>query len=374
MTLTLSEVGSGRQPTVVSPAPRDSWEAILRSSDEATAFQTPQWLDVCCRVGGYRDASRLYETVDGRRFVLPLVSRVRSRGSMAAWSMPPEWGFGGVIGHGRVSSEDVALVVADIGEQRGRTIVKPGPLAGSAWAAAPARVRLSHSVHVVDLDNGVEAWRRRLSSGTRYKIRRAEREGVSIEWDSTGRLIPAAWELYLRWAANRARERGVKRGPALARAGESESLPQIVGVAEALGGRCRVGLASIRDTPVAYMVLLLNGAHAHFWRGHGDRARAGRAYPNHLLLAQLIEQAAAAGCRCVHLGEFGGVETLAAFKESLGAERRAYDEMRFESFAAGTVDLVRMGVHRLREVGGSLRRRARVAHSKARAPSVHSSL
>jgi len=52
---------------VLSPAPRDSWNAILRSSDEATAFHTPESLNVCCRFGGYRAASRLYESVDGRR-------------------------------------------------------------------------------------------------------------------------------------------------------------------------------------------------------------------------------------------------------------------------------------------------------------------
>ena len=137
---------------VLSPAPRDSWNAILRSSDEATAFHTPEWLDVCCQVGGYRDASRLYESVDGRRLVLPLVSRTHPHPWDAVWSMPPNWGFGGVLAHGRVTPEDVAAVVADIRERRERTIVRPGPLTGAAWASVPARVRVPHEVHIVDLE------------------------------------------------------------------------------------------------------------------------------------------------------------------------------------------------------------------------------
>jgi GNAT acetyltransferase-like protein len=343
--------------TVLSPAPRDSWNAILSSSDEATAFHTPEWLDVCCRVGGYRDASRLYETVDGRRLVLPLVSRTYARRWDAVWSMPPNWGFGGVLAQGRVTSEDVETVVVDIRNRRERTIVRPGPLTGAAWATVPARVRVRHDVHVVDLEEGIEGWWRRLSSGTRYKVRRAERKGVSVEWDSTGRLIPTAWDLYLRWASNRERASGVPPALAAAKAEPNESLPQFAAVAEALGSRSRLGLASIGDTPVAYMIMLLNGAHAHYWRGHSDHTLTRGAYPNHLLLAQLIEQAAAAECRYVHLGEFGGVGTLAAFKESLGADRRSYYEMRFESLVATSASLVRASARRILAFGGSVRRR-----------------
>jgi len=60
---------------VVSPAPRELWSQVIKSSPEALAFHTPEWLDCICATGVYEDASLAYETVDDRRFILPLVRR-----------------------------------------------------------------------------------------------------------------------------------------------------------------------------------------------------------------------------------------------------------------------------------------------------------
>jgi hypothetical protein len=347
-----------RVANVITPAPRDSWEAIVLESDEATAFHTPEWLEVCCSVGGYRDASRLFETVDGRQLVLPLVTRDGHRlGRGIAWSMPPNWGFGGVITRGRVTSGDIETVIADVNDAGVRTIVKPGPLTAVAWANASASVRVRHTVHVVDLAAG---WWEHLSTGTRYKIRRAEREGVTIKWDTTGGLVPIAWDLYLRWATNRGKKHGLPPAAAIAAAESRESLAQFAAVARVLGDRCRVGVASIAERPVGFMILLINGIHAHYWRGASDETLTRGRYPNQLLLARLIEEAAAAGCRWVHLGESGGVRTLETFKESLGGERRSYDELRFESRAATVATNVHTSAAHLFRTAGSRFRRARM--------------
>jgi hypothetical protein len=60
-----------------------------------------------------------------------------------------------------------------------------------------------------------------------------------VEFDTTGRLVPAVYELYLNWTGRRARERN------LPVASRQESLHKYQVVAEAFGDRCRMGRASV---------------------------------------------------------------------------------------------------------------------------------
>jgi len=104
--------------------------------------QTPQWTDAVCASGRHRDASRLYELSDGRRFVLPLVRLRRWPGPSAPEaSFPPAWGIGGLVGWlqpevfaGLVTEVAIALSVMLLGGgiAWGRAI--PTPLAMAAVA------------------------------------------------------------------------------------------------------------------------------------------------------------------------------------------------------------------------------------------------
>ena len=58
--------------SVVSPAPRAAWDAVLASDPGATALQTPEYFAAVLSGTGGRDASRLYILPEGRRLVLPL--------------------------------------------------------------------------------------------------------------------------------------------------------------------------------------------------------------------------------------------------------------------------------------------------------------
>jgi lipid II:glycine glycyltransferase (peptidoglycan interpeptide bridge formation enzyme) len=109
-----------------------------------------------------------------------------------------------------------------------------------------------------------------------------------------------------------------------------ESVATDAAIARQLGDRCRVGIAWIRNEAVASLILLWNGAHAHYWHSASDRELAGRTYAGYLLLARALEDAAGFGCEYVHMGESGGVRSLMEFKEHFGAERRHYPELRFE--------------------------------------------
>jgi hypothetical protein len=348
---------------VLSPAPRDKWRSVLEASSEATIFHTPEWLDACCAAGGFDDASRLYETGDGRQIIVPMVRAPRPM-LQTTWSMPDGWGFGGAIGPGQVVPEDVAIVLDDVLGTTPRLIVKPGPMTGGAWIAAPARERLAHTVHIVDIREGFGAlWSNRFSSGTRNKIRKAQKEGVEVQWGTGGDLMKVHWDIYLRWTVRRAKERGVPVPVALALAKRRESLARFETIARCLGERCQVGIASIDGRPAASTIVLWSGAHAHYWRSASDQELVGRRYANYLLLARALEDAAERRYRYVDMGESGGVRSLIDFKEHFGAKPISHEELRFEprivTNAIRARDLVLRGASGVTLTGASRLRRFR---------------
>jgi len=86
---------------IISPVPRDTWEEVLRNDPFALETQSPAWADAMCASGGFEDASRLYETADGRRLVLPLLRRSFAGGVVAfEASNPPHCGVGGLLAPG----------------------------------------------------------------------------------------------------------------------------------------------------------------------------------------------------------------------------------------------------------------------------------
>jgi len=114
------QVAGLRPFAVTSPAPVDAWEEVLATAPQALPSQTPVWLRCVCAVGGYEDATRLYQTDDGRRLVLPLVRRTRlGRIFSAEASLPTGWGPAGLLGErGVVLPDDVRMVFADLGHHR----------------------------------------------------------------------------------------------------------------------------------------------------------------------------------------------------------------------------------------------------------------
>jgi hypothetical protein len=319
---------------VLSPAPREMWASVLRESSEATIFQTPEWLDACCAAGGYEDASRLYDTADGRRIVLPMVRPKRFARMRPARSMPNGWGFGGAIASGRVGADDVELVVADLRGSVNALVVKTGPLTAEAWSRVPAQERSPHARYVVDMADGFDSWWGELSKGTRNKIRKAEKRGVRVRWGTGTELAHVHSSVHRRWAAERARRRGVPVPLALARARRDVSARALAEIAERLGERCRIIVASIENEPVASAVMLFHGVHAQGWRAASLREADTSGYANYVMQARALENAAGRGYRSVDIGESGGVRSLIEFKKHFRAEPRSYDVLLLGSSSA----------------------------------------
>jgi hypothetical protein len=348
--MTLLAPTAVRVERVVSPAPRDEWAALTEADPRSLVDQGPAWTSILTATAPYRDASRLYELSDGRRFVLPLVRRRGVVGPAGVESCFPDgWGIGGVVGPDR----DVAAVRAVLDDLSGRrevfTRIRPDPLDGDLWArATPTGVTTRpRRAHVIDLRPGLDALRGGLHKSTRRNLVKGEKADLEVTNEAGPEHLAAYYRLYelsLRRWAERSRE---PERLALWRGRRRDPFDKLVTMAEALGDRFRLWLAWEHGEAIAGSIVLL-GNTAHGTRGAMDRDRAGPTRATFLLEWLAIEEAIAAGCESYHLGETGTSASLAKFKEGFGGRSWEYRDLRFERLPLTQADLrLRAGVKRV---------------------------
>ena len=338
---------------LASPAPREEWLDLLGADPEALPFQHPDWTTAVLETSGGRDASRLYQLPSGVRAVLPAVARPALPGGRRARSLllasqPFGWGMGGlVVPSHDLAPEDVRAVFADL-RTSGALLaaVRPAPRRGAAYRAAGLRgaIPVPHTAHVLDLAGGfATVWEKRFMGKARRAVRKAERLGVTVEWDDSGRLVPVFDELYRRSVQRWAEQQHEPVWLASARAHRNDPARKFASVAAALGSACRVWIASVEGQPAAAMITLHQGEHAVYWRGAMDKEVAGPARANDLLHRLAIERAISEGARHYHWGDSAPGSGLAQFKESFGAVPIPYDEYRLERLPLTRTDAALRG-------------------------------
>ena len=320
--------------TGVGADARLAWRDALRVDRDALVSQTPDWMDCVCASGRYDDATRAYRTADGHHLVLPLARRRLPGIPAVAASMPFGWGTGGLVSsRGHVLGDDVAAVLAEVVAQRALVFgVRPCPATAPVWAdSVPESVtQTRHMTQSVDLTGGFDVVWRRVAATVRSHCRKAERKGVTVERDDTGRLVAVFDALYRtsvdRWAHQQheplwlARWRACRRDPP----------EKFQTVARLLGPRCRVWVAWRGGAPLAALVILIHGQHASMWRGAMDAAASRGTGATELLHRSAIAEACAEGRRFYHLGDSAPSSALAHTKRKLGANDLHYSGYRFE--------------------------------------------
>jgi hypothetical protein len=337
-----------RVERVTSPAPRDEWAALTAADPTSLVDQGPDWNTILTRTAPYRDASRLYELSDGRRFVLPLVRRRGGLGGVES-CFPDGWGIGGLVGPGR-DVDAIRAVLADLQARREVfTRIRPDPMEGDLWAeATPTGVTTRpRRAHVIDLRPGLDALRAGMHKSTRRNLVKGERADLDVTVEAGPEHLAAYYRLYelsLRRWAERSRE---PERLALWRGRRRDPLDKLVTMAETLGDRFRLWLAWEGGEAIAGSIVLL-GNTAHGTRGAMDRDRAGPTRATFLLEWLAIQDAIAAGCASYHLGETGTSASLAKFKEGFGGRSWAYADLRIERLPLTKADLaLRSGVKRV---------------------------
>ncbi len=333
---------SQRGVRVTSPAPRKLWEEVLASDPNSLVSHTPAWIDFVCRFGDYEDASRLYELPRDRRLVLPMVRRRCLPSPLASEaSLPPGWGIGGIVAPGGIQFTDAAAVFSDLAERRVvRTSLRPNPLDAETWSAArpSGAVVVPGLAHVLALEGGFDrAWKERFTGAARTAVRKAERSRLTVERDTSGRLVPVLYELFERSLERWADQQHEPRALARWRGHRRDPRRKFELMAQALGEACRIWVAWREGQPAA-AILVLQGTNAHYTRGMMDKNLAGPTRANYLLHRLAIEEACAAGCRHYHMGESGSSASLAQFKTRFGAHPHPHAEYHIERLPITALD------------------------------------
>ncbi len=327
-------------PAITSPVPRAAWEAVLATDPDAVVGQYPAWRDAVLAGGDLVDASVLYAFPSGREVVLPLVRARLPRpgaGLLASW--PQVWGTGGPISTGgAVTLDEAHAVLADVARRTPLTAsltLRPG--AASAWTSA-ARLESAGppwdvqrgSAYLIDLAGGfAEVWSKRFRGTARTAVRKAEKSGLEVEVDRTGRLLPVFSELNERAIRRRAETTREPLWLARMRMSRVTSTPeQLATVADRFGKACSTWVARRDGEPVASIILLEAGDQAKYWRGAMDRDRANPVRANDLLHRLAIEDACQRGARRYDMGSAQPDSPLALFKTKLGAVEQPTHELR----------------------------------------------
>lgn len=328
--------GNGH-PTVTSPVPRGVWESLYRSDENAVVSQSLAWRDAVFATDRHQDVSVLYEFPAGRQVVMPLARRRRQppwATAVASW--PQVWGIGGPISRGgQISPAEAAVVLGDVA-RRG-TLAAAVTLRHDADRAWLSQARQFHAeergCYVVDLAGGFgQVWQRRFRSSTRRAVRKAERSGLEVEVDRSGRLLDVFHDLYQkslsRWAAAQREPLWFTR---LRMNRVCYTTPgHLAVVARHFAEDCATWVAWYKGQPAAANIVLRSGAYAKYWRGAMDKEIAGPVRANDLLHRLAIEEACREGYRFYDMGGTEPGSSLARFKENLGATLQFTHELRVE--------------------------------------------
>ena len=311
---------------VVSPAPRARWRELLGQDPDALPSHAPEFIDAMCARSLWRDASRLYMTDEGRSFVLPMVRFGPARRFFAVEASPrPGWGYGGIVAPGGVTSADLAVVADDFARHRPlRRTIRPNPSQVEAWSTFTGMQRVPTMAHVIDLESGLDDVYKRFNRNAKRNIKIAEKAGVVVEIDRTGRLLRDFFTMYemssSRWASQQNEPQWIAR----LRYHHQDSIEKWQTISEHLGPRCAVLIARVDGQPAAGGILLF-GADAHYTRAAMNAELAAPTRATDALEWEVIKEASASGARRLHTGH-SATPGVAAFKERFGAVRIAYDE------------------------------------------------
>jgi Acetyltransferase (GNAT) domain len=326
----------GKTVEIISPAPRDLWQKAIAADSDALLSHTPEWLDTICAIGGWTDASRLYVWPSSRHLVLPMVGKRIAGFPAIEESLPDGWGFGGLVGAGNVTAEEVAAVIADLASRRLLLQrICPSCLQGDAWWQAIPRDDLRaaarpRNAHAVDLDGGTGPVWKRFSENARRCIRKAEKQGLEVECDTTGRLLGVFEDLWLlsvqRWAAQKGEPAWLGR----LRGRRLNPQDRWRRIAERAGGGVAIWVARHQGKPVAAIVIL-RGRNDHYTRGAMDKELAGPTRANFLLHWLAIQDACRRGARWYQMGQSGfDGDQVGHFKENFGARAFSFPELWLE--------------------------------------------
>ena len=162
-------------------------------------------------------------------------------------------------------------------------------------------------------------WRRKFKNGVRGAVRKAERSGLDVEVDRSGRLLEVFYGLYeksmQRWSTMMHEPSWYTRW----HVSRATPLSMLKAVAQHFGQDCTTWVARSAGVPAAALIVLQAGSRVYSWRGAMDKELAGPTRASQLLQKLAIEEACNSGCGFYDMGIAVPGTSLAEAKERFGA-------------------------------------------------------
>ncbi len=292
----------------------------------------------------FRAETRFYVMSDGARVLLPLMRRLKLRGSFSTLESMPFGTYGAFLTERPLVRAEVEAILRDLrrsGPIVARLMITPNPLGRHPL---PEDVfQCQNFVHFLRLDEGYDRlWRRRYSRGLRYSVRKSLRRGVVAGIEHGEARFLDFCRLYRETA------RTWERQPPFGEAFFSRlaRLPE---------RHAQLWVARLEERMIAACVVFTFGEHQTPYVGGFDRDYRGYD-PNNLMYAESMKWGARQGFRYFNFLSSAGIKGVEHFKSSFGTQRLFFNYYLYENPA---LRLLRGGLGRLRSrlappAGGAL--------------------
>jgi CelD/BcsL family acetyltransferase involved in cellulose biosynthesis len=293
--------------------PSTAWNEALVRCPGATAFHRAGWLSAMEHCFQASPVRARFAFSDGTEALLALSLRRFGRGWLPLATAGETGVYGGVLAAQALSDRHVAAVLEAVRDRYGSVRIFGNPFAADTPtlpAALPWRP-LAQATHVLDLSAHDDP-RQGFSRGCKARCNKAARLGQEVVW-LQGPRSAAVFEPLYRDSVRRWGERLTWARPPI-------FFEAVLGLDDA---EARLVVVRRGGAAAAAMLFVRWGARVHYVAG-AARAEALADCPSNLAMQAAIVRYAAEGATQLDMGPSSGLEGVARFKSSFGAQPAAY--------------------------------------------------
>ena len=304
----------------LEPVEKKIWHEAARACPWATYFHGPAWAD--CMAGIFPEfrAEALGCTLaDGAHVVLPAVVKKKKRllREVADYKSMEPGVYGGFIAGRVLAAGELAELAAAVLKLKSTT----GRIVETPWQPLNLPqpfIAKKLGTHIVRLPPDFDTLEKRFSRGQKSNLSQARRKGVRVRRAAGEKDIDAYFSIYLESVERWGKTAGAVYAKELFLSLYASGDPQV-----------HFWLAEVEGRIAAGVLALAWGRTLIYWHGAALQEYF-RHYPNNLLHAELMAWGCANGCELYDMGSSAGLEGVARFKESFGAQVQAYTSYRWK--------------------------------------------
>lgn len=288
------------------------WQESVQASSESTFFHTPLWHEIVVKTfKNYTIATKGFIFDDGSKAVLPLIQTkagglLRGRSQLKA---SLSGCYGGVIAANKISEDRQNQIYDYITSLKANVSIGGNPFA--AYTLPDTFKTKKVFTQLVSLTDADTLYRR-LSKGAKYRLKQAQKKGVTVRTARTEEDIAAYFAIY---------QDTLKRWGDTALATYPEELFFTIFRSDARAAK--IWLAE-KDGRIIAGAVRFYWNHIVFSWHNASLKEFFDCAPNNMLLMETMKDALAKKYRWYDFAPSAGIEGVVSFKRSFGAEKREF--------------------------------------------------